>query len=250
MRVKALLLAAAMATLPLIASCTADPSSTPGGEGKSGNGTDCVVQQVDERGGVGDTSTEPEGAKRGEFRCVDGTWQYSWAPFGPDDFITAPKLQVDPAGSVLVREFDRPERGSDLTLGEMADVARAVTGSKAVVFTRAVVVVDDGRERTAAEVEALLAGRDATGANVLRTIDRLDPESTVDDIVDETGGQGPVVVYLLSGIWDAIKGAVSDALNWAVDGIRSAGEWIHDHCEFFPQPLPGEDIQIVRCEWS
>ncbi|HCT78862.1 MAG TPA: hypothetical protein DGG94_05965 [Micromonosporaceae bacterium] len=219
-------------------------------EGKSGNGTDCVVQQVDERGGVRDTSMEPEGAKRGEFRCVDGAWQFGWAPFGPDDFITAPELQVDPAGRVLVREFDRPERGSDLTLGEMADVARAVSGSKAVVFTRAVVAVDDGRERTAAEVEALLAGKDATGAKVLRTFDRLDPESTVQDIVDETGGQGPVVVYLLSEIWDAITGAVSAVIDWVVDGIDGIGDWIHDHCIWFPPPPPGShDIPIITCEF-
>lgn len=214
--------------------------------GKSNSRTDCVVQQVDERGEVRDTSAEPEGTVRGEFRCVGGVWEFGWAPFGPDNSITAAALQVDPAGAVSVREFDRPARSRDLTLGEMAGIARAINGSKDMVFMRAVVTIDDGKERTAAEVEALLAGKDTTGAKVLRTIDRPDPAMTVQDIVDETGGQEPTVVYFWSDVWDAITGAV----NWVIDGINEIGDWINDHCTWFPPPPPGSpDIPIVSCQF-
>jgi hypothetical protein len=216
----------------------------PAAAGQIGKDTDCVVQYVDEHGQVRDTSTEPEGTVRGEFRCVAGAWQYSWAP---GEFITAPQLQVNPAGAVSVPEFQRPERSRNLTLGEMAGIARAVSGSKEVVFMRAVVAVDDGRERTAEEVEALLAGKDTTGAKVLRTIDRPDPAMTVQDVVGDTGGgQGPVVVYFWSEIWDAI----TDAVNWVIDGINEIGDWINDHCTWFPPPPPGSpDIPIVTCQF-
>ncbi|GAA1420530.1 hypothetical protein [Catellatospora coxensis] len=217
---------------------------------RAGGKVDCVVEQVDERGEVRGTSTEPEGAQVGEFRCVAGLWQFGWAPYEADDLITAPAVQVGPKGQVSVRRFHRPERGGDLTFGEMAEIARVITGGKAAVFQRAVVTVDDGRERTPAEVEAILAGKDTTGAKVLRTVDKLDPASTVQDVVDGAGGGEPVVVYLLSEIWDAITGAVSAVIDWVVDGIDGIGDWIHDHCTWFPPPPPGSDtIPIVTCQF-
>lgn len=238
-----------MRRLMLIALATSTAVAMVGTAGlaavETGKGGDCVVQYVDERGEIRDTSAEEEGTVRGEFRCVDGgVWQYSWAPSGPDDSITAPRLQVDPEGTVTAPEYFRPARARDLTLGEMADIARVVMGAReAGTFERAVVAVDDGRQRTPEEVEALLAGEDTTGAKVLRTFDRLDPAMTVQDIADETGTSEPVVVYLLGGIWDAIV----DAVNWVIDGVNDAIDWLDDHCTWFPPPPPLGTI--VVCQW-
>lgn len=215
------------------------------GEKPAGKGSECVVEYVDERGAVRDTSVEKEGTVLGEFVCVGGGWQYS---FGREESITAPRLQVDPEGKVTAPEYVRPARARALTFGEMADIARVVRGSReAGTFLRAVVVIDDGKERSPEEVEALIAGKDTTGAKIVRTFDRLDPAATVDGVVDETGTSEPVVVYLLSGIWDAITGAISDAINWVIDGVNDIVDWFDDHCTWFPPPPPLGTI--VVCQW-
>lgn len=231
---------AALAAVTVVAAVgTANPGMADEGEGK-----DCVVEYLDERGEVRETTTVPEGSKLGSFRCVGGVWEFSWDPYGPDESVTAPRLQVKPDGTVTAEEFVRPTRARDLTLREMAGIAQAVMGTRGeFVFERAVVVVDDGRERTPQEVEALLAGKDTTGAKILGTFDHLDPASTVEDIAGETGTQEPVVVYLLSGIWDAIV----DAVNWVVDGVNEVIDWLDDHCTWFPPPPPVDTI--VTCQW-
>ncbi|WP_221470595.1 hypothetical protein [Allocatelliglobosispora scoriae] len=233
----------------LAASCAAALTgvAAPAAAGVAGKSTDCVVQEVDARGAVHEKLV-PEGTKLGAFRCVNGLWQYAWAPFGPDDLVTAPALRVDAKGRVSVDRFDRPEHSSDLTIGELAGITSAITGGRAV-FQRAVVAVDDGKKRTPAEVAALLAGKDTTGAKVLRVIDRLDPQSDLPDTVGDTGGE-PVVVYLLSEIWDAITGAVEAVIDWVVDGVGGIGDWINNHCIWFPPPPPGSNtIPIVTCQF-
>jgi hypothetical protein len=122
--------------------------ANPAAAGKTDKGADCVVQHVDERGQIRGTSTEPEGTVRGEFRCVGGAWRYSWAPFGSEDFVTATQLQVNPAGAVSITGYERLGQRRQLTLGERADIARAATGARAVVITRVLVAVNDGRQRT------------------------------------------------------------------------------------------------------
>ncbi len=219
--------------------------ANPAVAGKSDKGADCVVQLVDEGGQVSGTSTEPEGTVRGEFQCVGGAWRYSWAPFGPDDFVTATQLQVNPKGAVSATGYERLGHRRQLTLGERADIARAFTGARAVAITRALVVVNDGRQRTSAEIEALFAGKDNTGAKVLRTIDRPDPAATVGDIIDGVDGE-PVVVYFWGEIWDGIV----DFFTMVGDTIDQIGDWIDENCVWFPPPPPGStDIPIIECEW-
>jgi hypothetical protein len=220
--------------------------ASPAAAGKADKGSGCAVQHVDERGQPRGTSSEPEGTVRGEFRCVDGAWRYSWAPFGPDDFVAAAQLQVDPKGGVWPIGYERLGHRRQLTLGERADIARAFTGARAVAITRVLVAVDDGRQRTSEEILALFAGKDATGAKVLRTVDRPDPAATVGDIIDGVD-DGPVVVYFLSEIWDGIVGFFA----WVGDVIDGIGDWIDENCIWFPPPPPGStDIPIIHCEWA
>ena len=135
-------------------------------------GTDCVVQHVDERGGIVRTETEPEGREHGQFRCEGGQWTFAWDPFGADDMIRAGEIQIDPAGAVSARRFTGPALGNDLTVGEIATIAQAVSGSREVLIDRAIVAVDDGKERTPEQIEALLAGKDDTGVRVLDIIEK------------------------------------------------------------------------------
>jgi hypothetical protein len=236
------MLAAAAAGTALAVAGAAYPAAA--GEKPSGKGSECVVQAIDERGEVRDSWVEKEGSRLGEFVCTSEGWQYS---FGREESITAPRLQVDPEGKVTAPEYERPARARALTFSEMADVLRVVRGSReAGTFLRAVVAIDDGRERSPEEVEAILAGKDTTGAKIVRTFDRLDPDATVDDVVDESGTEEDVVVYLLGGIWDAIKGAISDAVNWVIDGINDIGDWFDDHCTWFPPPPPVGTIVVCQ----
>ncbi|MDG4840939.1 hypothetical protein O7631_30810 [Micromonospora sp. WMMD967] len=204
-------------------------------------GTDCVVQYVDERGGVDRTETEPDGRMHGVFRCLGGQWTYAWEPFGPDDLIRAAEIQIDPSGAVSVRRFTGPALGNDLTLGEIAGIARAVSGSQEVLIDRAVVAVDDGKERTPEQVAALLAGKDDTGVRVLGTLDKPDPAMSTKDVVDGVGGTPETTVVYFS-LWGAIKSVFA----WIVDTIGEIGEWIDDHCEWGSPNTTGD---LVTCRW-
>ncbi|MEH0928423.1 hypothetical protein [Micromonospora sp. CPCC 205558] len=204
-------------------------------------GTDCVVEHVDERGGVVRTETEREGREYGPFRCVGGQWTFAWAPFAADDMITASEIQVDPAGAVSVRRFAGPALGYDLTVGEMAGIARALSGSREVFFDRAIVAVDDGKERTPEQIRALLAGKDDTGVRVLDIIDKPNAAMSTKDLIDEAGGTPETTVVYFS-IWGAIKAAVA----WVVDKIGEIGEWIDDHCDW---GFPNNTGDIVTCRW-
>ncbi|WFF00845.1 hypothetical protein [Micromonospora sp. WMMD964] len=204
-------------------------------------GTDCVVQYVDERGGVDRTETEPEGRAHGAFRCLGGRWTFAWDPFGPDDMITAAEIQIDPSGAVSVRRITGPALGNDLTLGEIAGIVRAVSGSREALIDRAVVAVDDGKERTPEQVAALLAGKDDTGVRVLGTLDKPDPAMSTKDVVDEVGGTPETTVVYFS-LWGAIKSVFA----WIVDTISDIGEWIDDHCEWGSPNTFGD---LVTCRW-
>ncbi len=203
-------------------------------------GTDCVVQYLDERGEVIKTATEPERAVHGQFRCVGGEWEFAWAPFERADAITASEIQVDPAGNVSVRQFAGPALTGKLTMAEIAGITAALTGEKKLMIDRAVVVVDDGRKRTPKEIEALLAGKDTTGAKVLKVVDRPDPAKTMDDIIADVGTKEPTVVYL--SFWGAIKRAIA----WVVGVLEEIGEVVRDHCRVVPGPNYGV---VFTCEW-
>ncbi|MGC4819639.1 hypothetical protein [Micromonospora sp. DT63] len=205
-------------------------------------GTDCLVQYLDDRGGIVRTETEPEGREHGQFRCVAGQWTFAWAPYEADDMIVADELWIDPSGTVSVRRFTGPALGNDLTLREITAIAQAVTGSGEVLIDRAIVAVDDGKERTPEQVEALLAGKDTTGVRVLKTIDKPDPAASTKDIIDEAGGTPESTVVYFS-----ILGAIRSALAWVADTISDIGEWIGEHCDWGPSPS-GLGV-VVTCRW-
>ncbi|WP_330465759.1 hypothetical protein [Micromonospora zamorensis] len=204
-------------------------------------GTDCVVQHVDERGGVVRTETEPEGREHGQFRCEGGQWTFAWDPFGADDMIRAGEIQIDPAGAVSARRFTGPALGNDLTVGEIATIAQAVSGSREVLIDRAIVAVDDGKERTPEQVAALLAGKDDTGVRVLDIIEKPEAAMSTKDVIDEAGGTPETTVVYFS-IWGAIKSVFA----WIVDTIGEIGEWIDDHCDV---GSPNDFGDIVTCRW-
>ncbi|WP_406072078.1 hypothetical protein [Micromonospora sp. NBC_01638] len=205
-------------------------------------GTDCVVQYVDDRGGIVRTETEPEGRVYGQFRCVGGQWMFAWDPFGADDVIAADEIWINPSGAVSVRRFTGPALGNDLTLGEIAAIAQAVTGSEKVLIDRAIVAVDDGKERTPEQIEALLAGKDTTGVRVLDTVEKPDPARSTKDVIDEAGGTPESTVVYFS-IWGAIKSVFA----WVSDTVKEVGEWIDRHCHWGPSPN-GLGVVIV-CRW-
>ncbi|MET7821631.1 hypothetical protein [Micromonospora zamorensis] len=204
-------------------------------------GTDCVVQHVDERGGIVRTETEPEGREHGQFRCEGGQWTFAWDPFGADDMIRAGEIQIDPAGAVSARRFTGPALGNDLTVGEIATIAQAVSGSREVLVDRAIVAVDDGKERTPEQVAALLAGKDDTGVRVLDIIEKPEAAMSTKDVIDEAGGTPESTVVYFS-IWGAIKSVFA----WIVDTIGEIGEWIDDHCDV---GSPNDFGDIVTCRW-
>ncbi|TQJ24433.1 hypothetical protein FBZ33_4764 [Micromonospora sp. A202] len=204
-------------------------------------GTDCVVQHVDERGGIVRTETEPEGREHGQFRCEGGQWTFAWDPFGADDVIRAGEIQIDPAGAVSARRFTGPALGNDLTVGEIATIAQAVSGSREVLIDRAIVAVDDGKERTPEQIEALLAGKDDTGVRVLDIIEKPNAAMSTKDVIDEAGGTPESTVVYFS-IWGAIKSVFA----WIVDTIGDIGEWIDDHCDV---GSPNDFGDIVTCRW-
>ncbi|MBQ1030625.1 hypothetical protein KBX26_11550 [Micromonospora sp. C97] len=204
-------------------------------------GADCLVQHVDERGGTVRTETAPEGKEYGAFRCVGGLWTFGWAPFAADDMITAGEIQVDPAGAVSVRRFTGPALGNDLTVGEIAGIAQAVSGSREVFVDRAIVAVDDGKQRTPEQVAALLAGKDDTGVRVLDIVEKPDAAMSTKEIIDEAGGTPETTVVYFS-LWGAIKSVFA----WIVDTIGEIGEWIDDHCDW---GSPNDVGDIVTCRW-
>ncbi|MEV1075204.1 hypothetical protein [Micromonospora parva] len=204
-------------------------------------GADCVVQHVDERGGTVRTETAPEGKEYGAFRCVGGQWTFGWSPFAADDLITAGEIQVDPAGAVSVRRFTGPALGNDLTAGEIAGIAQAVSGSREVFVDRAIVAVDDGKQRTPEQVAALLAGKDDTGVRVLDIVEKPDAAMSTKEIIDEAGGTPETTVVYFS-LWGAIKSVFA----WIVDTIGEIGEWIDDHCDW---GSPNDVGDIVTCRW-
>ncbi|MEU4530154.1 hypothetical protein AB0F49_18165 [Micromonospora ureilytica] len=204
-------------------------------------GADCVVQHVDERGKILRTETAPEGREYGQFRCVAGKWTFAWAPFAPDDMITADEIHINPAGTASVRRFTGPALGNDLTVGEMTGIAQAVSGSREVLIDRAIVAVDDGKERTPEQVEALLAGKDTTGVRVLDIIEKPNAAMSTKDVIDEAGGTPETTVVYFS-IWGAIKAAIA----WIVDTLGDIGEWIDDHCD---AGSPNDVGDVVTCRW-
>jgi CubicO group peptidase (beta-lactamase class C family) len=219
----------------------ATPAATLAGadELKTING-ECVVQHVDERAQVTDTTFAREGEVYAQFSCAKEQWELTPSPFDRGDTVTSPEIQVDPAGNVSVQRIVGPALGYGMTLGEMARVVQALTGDE-VVVDKAVVAVDDGRQRTHEEIQALLAGKDTTGARVLGVVDRPDAAMSTKDVIDETGG-GPETTVVYFSIWGAIKGAIA----WIVDGIQKIGEWISDNCHLEPSPT-GDGIDLV-CE--
>ncbi|MDG4802740.1 hypothetical protein [Micromonospora sp. WMMD980] len=204
--------------------------------------TDCVVQYTDDQGTVVRTGTEPEGREQGQFRCVGGKWTFAWAPFDADDMITSDEIWISPSGAVSVRRFTGPALGGDLTLGEIAAIEQAVSGSGRTVIDRAIVAVDDGKQRTPEQVAALLAGKDDTGVRVLGTVEKPDAAMSVKDIVDEAGGTPETTVVYFS-LWGAIKAVFA----WIVDTISGIDDWIDRHCRWWPS-TSGVGA-VFECRW-
>ncbi|MFE9206779.1 hypothetical protein [Micromonospora sp. NPDC007230] len=196
---------------------------------------ECVIEHVDERGQVTETASAQEGDEYGQFRCADGQWKLVRNPFDRDDAVTSLEIQIDPAGNVSPGRLAGSALGMGMTLGDMARLVQALTGDQEVVVDRAIVAVDDGRQRTPEEVQALLAGKDTTGVRVLGEFDRLDPKMTTRDIIDVTEGADPETTVVYFSIWGAIK----DALNWVVKKLRAAGDWLAEHCHLEPSPTGG-----------
>ncbi|MEQ4305385.1 hypothetical protein ABNF97_29060 [Plantactinospora sp. B6F1] len=226
------------------ADASAAGSSTVGSKTSrpSEKGIDCVVQYVDERDEIIRTGTAPEGQVYGQFDCVRGQWVFAWDRGRTDKAIAADEIRIDPSGAVSVRRFTGPALGNDLTLGEITAIAQAVTGSREVTVDRAIVAVDDGKERTPEEIEALLAGKDTTGVRVLDTIEKPDPAKSTKDVIDEAGGTPESTVVYLS-LWGAIKSVFA----WVADTIHDIGEWLDRHCDWAPSPN-GLGVVIV-CRW-
>ncbi|SCG49525.1 hypothetical protein [Micromonospora humi] len=204
--------------------------------------TDCVVQYTDDRGVVVRTGTEPEGREHGQLRCLGGQWTFAWAPFDADDMITSDEIWISPSGAVSVRRFAGPALGNDLTLGEIATIEQAVSGSGRVAIDRAIVAVDDGKERTPEQIAALLAGKDDTGVRVLGTVEKPDAAMSVKDVVDEAGGTPETTVVYFS-LWGAIKAVFA----WIVDTIGEVGDWIDRHCRWWPS-TSGVGT-VFECRW-
>ncbi len=200
------------------------------------SGADCILQQIDEHGRVVGTSLQRQGTVVGRFRCVAGQWQFVQPPLAQGEAITAHEIQVDRAGVVSARRIVGPALSYDLTVAEISRIAQAVTGERDAMIDRAIVAVDDGRTRTAEEIQALFDGRDATG---LRVIGDVRPElaSTTAAIIHDVGGtpEGTVVYF---SFWGALKAAWA----WVVQKIEEVGDWIDEHCDWF-----GDDP--ITCHW-
>ncbi|MEV6963945.1 hypothetical protein AB0M47_02440 [Hamadaea sp. NPDC051192] len=203
---------------------------------------ECVIEHVDERGQVVDTASAREGEEYGPFRCADGQWKLVRNPFDRDDAVTSLEIQIDPAGTVLPGRLVGPALGAGMTLHDMASLVQALTGEK-VVVDRAIVAVDDGRQRTPEQVRALLAGKDTTGVRVLGEFDRLDQAMTVKDVIDGAEGADPETTVVYFSIWGAIK----DAFAWVVKKLRAVGDWLDEHCHLEPSPT-GDGADLV-CEF-
>ena len=91
--------------------------------------------------------------------------------------------------------------------------------------------VDDGKERTPEQIEALLAGKDDTGVKVLDIVDKPDPAMSTKDLIDEAGGMPETTVVYFS-LWGAIKAVFA----WVGDTIGDIGEWFDRHCDWGPSP--------------
>ncbi|QLQ39440.1 hypothetical protein [Micromonospora robiginosa] len=222
--------------LAMSSAAVAQTDKTPDG------GTGCVARYTDDRDAVVRTVTEPEGRVYGQFRCLDGQWTFAWDPFGPDDMIAADEIRVGPSGGVSVRRFTGPALGGDLTLGEIAAIEQAVTGSGRVTVDRAIVAVDDGKQRTPEQIEALLAGKDDSGVRVLGTVDKPDAAMSVKDVVDGAGGTPETTVVYFS-LWGAIKAVFA----WIVDTISDVGDWIDRHCRWWPSS--NGVGAVFECRW-
>lgn len=220
---------------------TAAATPAVAGESTPINGN-CVIEHVDERGQVTDTASAQEGKEYGRFRCADGQWKLVRNPFDRDDAVTSLEIQIDTAGNVSPGRLVGSALGMGMTLGDMARLVQALTGEE-VVVDRAIVAVDDGRQRTPEEVQALLAGKDTTGVRVLGEVDRLDQTMTTKDIIDSTEGADPDATVVYFSIWGAIKGA----LNWVVKKLRAAGDWLAEHCHLEPSPT-GDGADLI-CEF-
>jgi hypothetical protein len=213
-------------------------------ESQTSSSTECTVQHADGRGRVTGVSAEREGAVLGQFRCVGGQWVFSWAPFERDDSVNASEIQVDPAGAVTARRLTGPGLSRDLTLAEMATIAQAATGRGGVVVERAVVAVDDGRQRTPEQIEALLAGSDTTGAQILGVFDRFDATMSANDLIDRTGGT-PDATVVYFRLWDDIAGF----FEWVVETLVDIGTWLHEHCDVV-QSWDGQNDDISCRFWG
>ncbi|MFC0526607.1 hypothetical protein [Phytohabitans kaempferiae] len=198
--------------------------------------TDCVVRHLDERGGVADSSTERHGSVLGQFRCTNGKWELLSELVDRRSAFKADEVVKHVDGTVSVRKMVSLGSSHDLTIAERTGLLRAVTGDATATIEGAIVAVDDGRERTEAELQALLAGNDTTGVRVVGQVNLPAAGQTQADIIGQVGGDpgGDYVLYF----WSKIIKLAAAAVVWAA-------EKIYDSCTLNVTPRGFE----IRCQF-
>ena len=189
----------------------------------------CVVEQR------GRSSTDPEGAARGPFRCAAGTWGY-----GEDALVTTDRLIVDAAGALRIDAFTMSERSGNLTFGDLSTLAQLVSGDPNARIDRAVVTARSDKPPTQAQIDEVLAGKPVDGITVLGTVDQPDARMTLGDLVDGAGGSGPKSVYVNA------RNFLDDLIDWFVGLIKSIKDWVAAHCDSY---VDGNGHLHVVCSW-
>jgi hypothetical protein len=192
-------------------------------------GKGCAVEHRD------GTSTDPEGATRGPFRCAAGTWGY-----GEDALVTTERLIVDAAGALSIDDFTMTERAGNLTFGDLSTLAQLVSGDRTARIDRAVVTTRSDKPPTQAQIDAVLAGRDVAGITVLQVTDQPDARMTLADLVGGVGDSGPKSVYVNA------RSFLGELLDWFIDVVKSIVDWVVTHCDAY---VDTNGNLHVTCSW-
>ncbi len=102
-----------------------------------------------------------------------------------------------PSGPYQVITIDATDRS--LTVREMRQLAERATGQSLPLPNRAWCVEATSGQPTPAQLAAIAAGQDVPGVRVLRTVDRLEPATTVGDLVGNDPGTAHSIWFLI--IW-------------------------------------------------
>jgi hypothetical protein len=86
------------------------------------------------------------------------------------------------------------DRGEGIAVQAVRDAVERSTGEWLDGPDRAVVVTDDGADLTPEQVEALLGGKDAGEVEVLKAIDRVPVDTTVNDLTEGVDTAARVII--------------------------------------------------------